>query len=138
MGSYFDQEEEFSERRKEPRWNIPVPVRVKGTLADGTAFEEEAVTADVSPSGMCVLLSLQPNHSQPTIMLTLAGLILTLGVTVGEFFWRRGTRRRMLAISTAVAALQTARHQAEVRIPGGAARERCPLRTLFMKHFLHL
>jgi PilZ domain-containing protein len=56
MASYFDQEEEFDERRKERRWNIPVPVRVKGTLADGTAFEEEAITADVSSTGMCVLI----------------------------------------------------------------------------------
>jgi PilZ domain-containing protein len=57
MASYFDQEEEFNERRKERRWNIPVPVRLKGTLADGAAFEEEAATADVSPSGLCVLIS---------------------------------------------------------------------------------
>jgi PilZ domain-containing protein len=57
MASYLDQEEEFDERRKERRWKIPVPVRLKGTLADGTAFEEEGVTADVSPSGMCLLVS---------------------------------------------------------------------------------
>lgn len=56
MASFFEQQEEFNERRKEKRWNIPIPVRVKGTLADGTSFEEAATAADVSSSGMCVLI----------------------------------------------------------------------------------
>ncbi len=58
MTADFEQTEEFSERRreKEKRWNIPVPVRVKGTLPDGTAFEEECVTSDASPGGMCLLI----------------------------------------------------------------------------------
>jgi len=42
--------------RKEVRWNIPVAVVVRGTLADGTAFEEEGTTEDVSPSGMAIFL----------------------------------------------------------------------------------
>jgi hypothetical protein len=45
-----------SNARKEPRWNIPVPVTVRGTWPDGSAFEEESITADASPSGMCLLL----------------------------------------------------------------------------------
>jgi hypothetical protein len=57
MSPYFDQEEEFDERRKNRRWNIPVPVRVKGTLPDGAAFEEECITTDANAAGMCVLLS---------------------------------------------------------------------------------
>ncbi len=57
MGSYFEQGEEFDERRKERRWNIPIPVRVKGTLSNGAPFEEETITADAGPTGMCVLLS---------------------------------------------------------------------------------
>jgi len=52
-----EQQDEATDRRKEQRWNIPVPVRVKGTRDDGTEFDEETITADVSPSGMCVLLT---------------------------------------------------------------------------------
>lgn len=43
--------------RKELRWNIPIPVRVKGTGNDGKEFELETITADASPSGMCLLLT---------------------------------------------------------------------------------
>ncbi len=57
MGSYFQHEEEFTEKRKERRWNIPIPVRVKGSLAGGATFEEETVTTDASSTGMCVLVS---------------------------------------------------------------------------------
>jgi signal transduction histidine kinase/CheY-like chemotaxis protein len=64
-------------------------------------------------SGICIVLAVSPSASQPMVTLTLAGLILSLGVTVGEYFWRRGTRRRMLALATAVTALQEARSEAE-------------------------
>ena len=64
-------------------------------------------------SGICIILAFSANASQPLITLTMAGLILALGVTAGEFFWRRGTKRRMLALATAVAALQRARAEAE-------------------------
>ncbi len=46
--------------RKELRWNIPIPVRVHGTLSDGSEFNEAGVTADASPSGMCLLLAASP------------------------------------------------------------------------------
>lgn len=42
--------------RKEVRWCIPVLVVVSSTLPDGTAFEEEGTTEDVSPSGMAIFL----------------------------------------------------------------------------------
>lgn len=64
-------------------------------------------------SGICIILAFSTNASQPLIALTMAGLILALGVTAGEFFWRRGTKRRMLALATAVTALQRARAEAE-------------------------
>ncbi len=59
MASYLDDESEDKpdHGRKEIRWNIPVPVRVKGTGSDGKEFDEESITADASPSGMCVLLT---------------------------------------------------------------------------------
>jgi hypothetical protein len=50
---------EQADRRKERRWNIPVPVRVKGLTADGKEFDEETITADASPSGMCLFLTVQ-------------------------------------------------------------------------------
>ncbi|MBZ5515471.1 MAG: PilZ domain-containing protein [Acidobacteriia bacterium] len=49
-----------SNDRKETRWNIPIPVQIKGTLRDGREFTEDAVTADASPSGMCVFLTVEP------------------------------------------------------------------------------
>ena len=58
---WFEQEEEDrkSDERKERRWNIPIPVSVKGVRRDGTEFNEETITTDASPSGMCVLLTLE-------------------------------------------------------------------------------
>jgi hypothetical protein len=43
--------------RKDPRWNIPVPVEVHGTQSDGTEFTEDGITADASVSGMCILVT---------------------------------------------------------------------------------
>ena len=55
---WFEEEEvRKSNERKELRWNIPIPVSVKGVRKDGTEFNEETITADASPSGMCVLLT---------------------------------------------------------------------------------
>jgi len=61
MGAYFEEEDRSkSDDRKENRWNIPIPVLVKGTSKDGESFEEETITADASPSGMCLLLTVEP------------------------------------------------------------------------------
>ena len=51
------QDEGPVDRRKQQRWNIPIPVRVRGVGSDGTPFEEETITTDASPSGMCLLLT---------------------------------------------------------------------------------
>jgi hypothetical protein len=50
------QQSEAENARKEVRWNIPVAVVLRGTRTDGTAFEEEGVTEDASPSGMAIFL----------------------------------------------------------------------------------
>ena len=64
MASYLDDESEGKpdHGRKEIRWNIPVPVRVRGKGPDGKEFEEESITADASPSGMCLLLTVSPRR----------------------------------------------------------------------------
>ncbi len=64
-------------------------------------------------SGLCVTLALSPGASQPVLSLILAGLIFALGLAVGEMFWRRGAKRRLLALATAASALQKARQDAE-------------------------
>jgi signal transduction histidine kinase/CheY-like chemotaxis protein len=64
-------------------------------------------------SGVCLFMALMPDTSQPMLALMLAGLVLTIGVTCGEYVWRRGARRRMVALATAVAALRQARTEAE-------------------------
>jgi hypothetical protein len=63
MGAYFEEEDRTrADDRKETRWNIPIPVLVKGTSKDGESFEEETITADASPSGMCLLLPVEPRR----------------------------------------------------------------------------
>lgn len=80
---YFDLESEESEdKRKERRWNIPIPVRVKGVGSDGKEFEEESITADVSPSGMCLLLTISmQNGDQVTVVAPEEGFQSTATVT---------------------------------------------------------
>jgi hypothetical protein len=61
MPEYLDEEGGGrSNDRKEIRWNIPIPVLVKGQDTTGKEFEEESITADASPSGMCLLLTVEP------------------------------------------------------------------------------
>ena len=67
----------------------------------------------VLASGIFISLALTQRVVQPLAALALAGLILSLGVTAGEYLWRRRTRRRMEALETAIAALQLARSRAE-------------------------
>jgi len=64
-------------------------------------------------ASICVFLSLDPRTSQPMLTLTLAGLILTMGVLAGQILWRRGARRRLQALSTAISALERSRQEAE-------------------------
>jgi signal transduction histidine kinase/CheY-like chemotaxis protein len=64
-------------------------------------------------SGICIAVAFAGQSSDALLGLTLAGLILAIGVTTGEYFWRRGTSRRLGALATAVEALQEARLAAE-------------------------
>lgn len=45
--------------------------------------------------------------------LIFAGLMVSAGITFGQFSWRRGTRRRLAALATTAAALHEARLKAE-------------------------
>lgn len=56
---YEDDAEQRDNERKERRWNIPIPVFIKGIRSDGTEFSEGTITADASPTGMCVLLTVE-------------------------------------------------------------------------------
>ena len=64
-------------------------------------------------AGICVSLATMASVSNSATALALAGLILACGVTAGEIHWRGVAKRRMLALTTAVAALQSARLEAE-------------------------
>lgn len=59
MAGYEQDEGHESEQRKEFRWNIPVPVFIKGIGKDGTEFTIETITTDASCSGMCILLTIE-------------------------------------------------------------------------------
>lgn len=62
--SFDDDEQHDVDRRTERRWNIPVPVIVKGVGRDGVEFSEDSITSDASPSGMCILLSVNLREGQ--------------------------------------------------------------------------
>ena len=104
MASYQDDESEGKpdHGRKEIRWNIPIPVRVRGTGSDGKEFEEESITADASPSGMCVLLTVSPHRGD------------TLTVTAPE------ERFESPATVTTVTALGANMNRVRVRFPEGS------------------
>ena len=71
------------------------------------------VTVVMLLSGISVAIAVSSRSAPPLLGLSVAGLILSIGVTAGEYYWRRGTRRRMDALATAVAALQDAHRRAE-------------------------
>lgn len=64
-------------------------------------------------SGICVAIAFSSEATYSLLGLTMAGLIMSVGVTLGEFYWRRGNTRRMKALATAVAALQDSQLKAE-------------------------
>ena len=64
-------------------------------------------------ASVCLILATRGSVSNSAIALALAGLILACGVTAGEFHWRGIAKRRMSALTTAVAALQSLRLEAE-------------------------
>jgi signal transduction histidine kinase/CheY-like chemotaxis protein len=64
-------------------------------------------------SGICVAIAFSSQATYTLLCLTLAGLIMTVGVMLGEVYWRRGTTRRMAALATAISALQDSQRQAE-------------------------
>ena len=64
-------------------------------------------------SGICIAAAFMRPSTDSLAALTFAGLILALGVTAGEYYWRRGHRRRLAALATAAAALEQSRLAAE-------------------------
>lgn len=64
-------------------------------------------------SGLSVAMAFSAGPTNLVLGLALAGLIISLGIALGLFFWRRGTRRRLAALATAAAALEDARLRAE-------------------------
>lgn len=64
-------------------------------------------------SGLSVAVSLSSEATQSLLGLTVAGIVLTVGIMAGELHWRRSNRRRMAALVTAVSALQDSQLRAE-------------------------
>ncbi len=64
-------------------------------------------------TGLYLFIAQSATATALLLSLTLAGTILVAGVTVGGYLWRRGVRQRMMALSTAVTALQESRARAE-------------------------
>jgi hypothetical protein len=60
-----------TERRKNPRLGLAIPMRVQGFLADGSTWEEMTTTLDVSSGGACFPLSHEAELGQ-VLLLSLA------------------------------------------------------------------
>jgi len=60
-----------TERRKNPRLGLAIPVRIQGFVADGTIWEEMTTTLDVSSGGACFPLTRDAELGQ-VLLLTLA------------------------------------------------------------------
>jgi hypothetical protein len=60
-----------TERRKNPRLGLAIPLRVQGFLADGATWEEMTITYDVSWGGACFPLGREAELGQ-VLLLTLA------------------------------------------------------------------
>ena len=60
-----------TERRKNPRLGLAIPLRVQGFLADGTTWEELTTTVDVSSGGACFPLGHEADLGQ-VLLLSLA------------------------------------------------------------------
>jgi hypothetical protein len=59
-----------TERRRNPRLGLAIPLRVQGFLADGTTWEEITTTVDVSTGGACFSLS-HPSELGQVLLLSL-------------------------------------------------------------------
>jgi hypothetical protein len=57
-----------TERRKNPRLGLAIPLRVQGFLADGTTWEEITTTVDVSTGGACFSLSHEAELGQVLLL----------------------------------------------------------------------
>lgn len=64
-------------------------------------------------SGLAIATALSTGSRYLVFGLVVAGLITSIGITLGQFVWRRGTRRRLAALATTAAALHEARLRAE-------------------------
>jgi hypothetical protein len=62
---------EPTERRRNPRLGLAIPLRVQGFLADGTTWEEITTTVDVSAGGACFPLGEEADLGQ-VFLLSLA------------------------------------------------------------------
>jgi hypothetical protein len=57
-----------TERRKNPRLGLAIPVRIQGFVADGTTWEEMTTTLDVSSGGACFALTRDAELGQVLLM----------------------------------------------------------------------
>ena len=64
-------------------------------------------------SGLSVAMAFSAGPTTLVLGLAVAGLIISVGIALGLFVWRRGTRRRLAALATAATALEDARLKAE-------------------------
>jgi len=119
MASYPDDEPEGKpdHGRKEIRWNIPIPVRVRGRGSDGKEFDEESITADASPSGMCVLLTVWPRRGE------------SITVTAPEEGFESP------ATVTTVTSLGTNMNRVRVRFPAGSRFNRAKAARKYVYDF---
>ncbi|WP_395684640.1 response regulator [Aestuariivirga sp.] len=64
-------------------------------------------------SGLAIATALSTGSRNLVLGLVVAGLIISIAITLGQFFWRKATRRRLAALATTAEALHEARLRAE-------------------------
>ena len=105
------------------RFELEQAAKDAGDAERGTVDEDylRALEFGLPPTGglgigmdrVAMLIAVSHRIGQPIISLAIAGLILSSGVLLGEYYWRRGTERRARALATAAEELERARNAAE-------------------------
>lgn len=97
--------------QQDPRLTQAMADLARPEVGYGAAIAAAALVLVLS--GLSVAMAFSAGPTTLVLGLAVAGLIVSLGIALGLFFWRRGTRRRLSALATAAAALEDARVKAE-------------------------
>lgn len=97
--------------QQDPRLTQAMDDLARPEIGYGTIIAATALV--LLPSGLSVAIAFSAGPTRLVIGLAVAAVIISVGIALGLFVWRRGTRRRLAALATAATALEDARLKAE-------------------------